>query len=116
MQFGGPTMELFANSYNNSKETTQEIKITSCAKLGYEIENITSIPIGRYNNNIYNNGTICTIAAPGFPGYDDEETTISVFGNLNYLNYDVTRFERGLRPVVIIPKSNFTYQIIEESE
>lgn len=110
MQSGGPTIELFANSYNNSKETTQKIKITSCTKMGYEIENITSTSIGTYNNNIYNNGTIHTIASPSFIF---EDLIIRIFGNLSYLNYDTIRYERGLRPVVIIPKANFTYQIIE---
>ena len=105
---GGPTIELFKNSYNESKETTKKIEITNCTEIGYDVQGILEI-LSDYNNGIYNNGKIWSLASPAVI-YED--MIISAFGNLSYLNFDTIDSSRGLRPMVIIPKSKFQYKII----
>ena len=54
---GGPTLELFMNSYNKSEETTNEIEITDCTSTGYSENTSSNWLLETYNNGIYNNGT-----------------------------------------------------------
>ena len=115
---GGPTLELFVNSYNKSEETVYDIEITGCNDTGYSSWNSTSGSVYNWleecNHDIYNNGENYWLASTG----DGNHLSIwqSNSGGGNIWSGMITVHTAGLRPVVIIPKSNFTYQIIEESE
>ena len=109
---GSPTLEVFINSYNKSKETAQEVEITDCTKIGYDRDPAYGLLLTEYNNGIYNNGTNSSwsLASPFNSGGS------VFFVNGEDLSNATIYISYGLRPVVIIPKANFTYQIIEESE
>ena len=110
---GGPTLELFKNSYNKSEETKNEIEITNCTSTGYSENTSSNWLLETYNNGIYNNGTgsYWWLASP------NSSYRINVFhvsgssGDLGSLNVE---YSRGLRPIVIIPKSKFQYKISPE--
>ncbi len=114
---GGPTLELFRNSYNatavqNSRPNQIEI---DCKIVGYEITSIENLSVD-YNNGIYNNGTSSKwwLASP-YGKFQFGSYMYYVSGNSNQFSNGVTSDEYGLRPVVIIPKSNFKYKIIPET-
>ena len=108
---GGPTLELFKNSYNNSEETSNEIEITICQKSGY----YTNASLGwlstDYNNGIYNNNTRWWLASPLYANSYYVFFVDGSFGNLSGISVSMNY---GLRPIVIIPKSKFQYKIMEE--
>ena len=111
---GGPTLELFMNSYNNSEETINEIKIRNCTSTGYSENTSNNWLLETYNNGIYNNGTgsYWWLASP-YGKYSDNYVFVvkEDDGDLYYY-YMANRM--GLRPIVIIPKSKFQYKIIPE--
>ena len=111
---GGPTLELFVNSYNKSEETTNKIEITDCTTIGYSENTETGWLSRDYNKGIYNNGSSYWWLSS--PNSRFRSHIFHVQTSLERLNSSNTPSSRGLRPMVIIPKSNFTYQIIEESE
>ena len=113
---GGPTLELFIKSYNaTSKQNAQEqeIKISSCNTTGYLYNKSSGWLSTRYGNGIYNNDG-WWLASP-YVNYQNNCIYI-VKGDEGYFSNNYVNQRNGLRPMVIIPKSNFTYQIIEESE
>ena len=112
---GGPTLELFINSYNNSEETSNIIEITSCDSVGYSENTGGNYILETYNNGIYNNGT-SSYWWLASPHSSNSNRIYYLEGSVGVLGRYIVSNSRGLRPVVIIPKSNFTYQIIEESE
>ena len=112
---GGPTLELFINSYNNSEETSNIIEITSCNSVGYSENTGGNYILETYNNGIYNNGT-SSYWWLASPHSSNSNRIYYLEGSVGVLGRYIVSNSRGLRPVVIIPKSNFTYQIIEESE
>ena len=113
---GGPTLELLMNSYNQSEETTNEIEITACTTMGYRQNTPTAEKwlSPEYNNGIYNNGisSYLWIASP-----HDYFSNGMIFmsGENGYLTSSAMNYALGLRPMVIIPKSEFKYQIISET-
>ncbi len=112
---GGPTLELFMNSYNNSEDTTNEIKITNCTSTGYSENTAPNWLSVDYNNGIYNNGSSSSwwLASP----YNDRYA-VGVFyvnGYPGILNYTTVSVPIELRPIVLIPKSEFQYQIVPET-
>ena len=114
---GGPTLELFMNSYNKSEETTNEIEITDCTSTGYSENTSGDWLLETFNNGIYNNGTgsYWWLASPRSGG----NIVFLVNGSSGYLDYSAvgssTAYSsRGLRPIVIIPKSKFQYKISPE--
>ena len=111
---GGPTLELFMNSYNKSEETTtNEIEITDCTSTGYSENTSGDWLLETFNNGIYNNGTgsYWWLASPRS---SDSYYVFYVSGRDGYLNYGNVYIGRGLRPIVIIPKSKFQYKISPE--
>ena len=116
---GGPTIELFRASFNATKEKRRnpstEISFTEVNGVGYlagtsgaylipgDIKGIYNIdsksscllasPVGTYNSNVYN-----------------------VDGSMGRLMGSVVYLDVVLRPIVIIPKSNFQYKILPESD
>ena len=111
---GGPTLELYINSFNESEETTEKINILNCTSTGYQQNTYLNMISKKYNNEIYNNGTDYWLASSFIGG--NVYFVGSYDGKLYGDNVVATSATYGLRPMVIIPKSNFTYQIIEESE
>ena len=115
---GGPTLELFMNSYNNSEETTNEIEITNCISTGYSQNTSSNWLLETYNNGIYNNGTgsYWYLASPSgdVNAHSYGSSVFSVCENDGYLYIGNTYSSFGLRPIVIIPKSKFQYKIIPE--
>ena len=110
---GGPTLELFMNSYNKSEETTNEIEITDCTSTGYSENTSGDWLLETFNNGIYNNGTgsYWWLASPS------SSTSSHVFlvdGDNGYLLIGNLYRGYGLRPIVIIPKSKFQYKISPE--
>ena len=110
---GGPTLELFMNSYNNSEETTRKIEITKCTSTGYDENTSKDWLLETYNNGIYNNGTgsYWWLASP------DRYYSNGVFyvvGRNGKLDSLYVYRSYGLRPIVIVPKSKFQYKIIPE--
>ena len=113
---GGPTLELFMNSYNNSEETTNEIKITNCTSTGYSENNAPNWLSVDYNNGIYNNGSSSYwwLASP-YDSYNNARDVFYVFGFGGFLYGVYVSYASGLRPIVLIPKSEFQYQIVPET-
>ena len=113
---GGPTLELFMNSYNNSEERTNEIKITNCTSTGYSENTAPNWLSVDYNNGIYNNGSSSYwwLASPINYG-GDAGRVFFVLGSGGYLFNDTVSYPYGLRPIVLIPKSEFQYQIVPET-
>ena len=115
---GGPTLELFMNSYNNSEETTNEIEITNCISTGYSQNTSSNWLLETYNNGIYNNGTgsYWYLASPSgdVNGHSYGSSAFHVSGDRGYLSSNYLNSGFGLRPIVIIPKSKFQYKIIPE--
>ena len=110
---GGPTLEVFINSYNKSQKTEREVTVSGS---GYATDP-SVYSISTVCNGIYNNGTNWWIVSPAYGGMDDYGGhMMCMFGNLNGMQPATISEEHGLRPMVIIPKANFTYQIIEENE
>ena len=113
---GGPTLELFKNSYNKSEETSNEIEIESCDSEGYSEDTSITWILETYNNGIYNNGknSYWWIASPCTYG-----GIFGVCGDLDIgggiLSYSIVYDSLGLRPIVIIPKAKFQYKIIPET-
>ena len=114
---GGPTLELFMNSYNKSEETTNEIEITDCTSTGYSENTSGDWLLETFNNGIYNNGTgsYWWLASP----YSNSDYVFNVNGSSGLLSYgsvnsSLVTYSRGLRPIVIIPKSKFQYKISPE--
>ena len=110
---GGPTLELFMNSYNNSEETSNEIEITNCTSTGYRPNTSSGWLLETYNNGIYNNGTNSYWGLASPSNYNSEYV-YRVIGYSGYLDYYSVRNSTELRPIVIIPKSKFQYKIIPE--
>ena len=110
---GGPTLELFKNSYNKSEETTNEIEITNCTSTGYSENTSSNWLLETYNKGIYNNGTgsYWRLASPGSL---ISHNMLGVNGGSGNLYDSSLSFGLGLRPIVIIPKSKFQYKIIPE--
>ena len=110
---GGPTLELFMNSYNKSEETKDEIEITDCTSTGYSEETSFNYLLETYNNGIYNNGTnsYWWLASPSSSSIN---RVCYVLGNEGILGRSIVSNSSGLRPIVIIPKSKFQYEIIPE--
>ena len=110
---GGPTLELFMNSYNKSEEITNEIKITDCTSTGYSENTSSNWLLETYNNGIYNNGTgsYWWLASPNS---SNSNGVFAVNGYYGSLNFNIVHGSGGLRPIVIIPKSKFQYKISPE--
>ena len=111
---GGPTIELFVNSYNATSilnSRPYQIEITNCTNEGY-VENASSGWISiEYNKGIYFSDGAIWVASPS-PNYGDPGMYfISSMGSLEGYN---ANYPASLRPVVIIPKDKFMYSIIEE--
>ena len=111
---GSPTLELYANSYNktsiaNSRE--HQIEITGCTSVGYSENTSSGWLSTEFNNGIYNNGSSSYwwLASPS--SYHSDHV-FHVYGNYGSLTYDYVNRSRGLRPIVIIPKSKFQYKIV----
>ena len=115
---GGPTLELFVNSYNKSTETVYDLEITGCDARGYLNCNSTSESgfdwLEECNHEIYNNGENYWLASTSWSNPLSMYQSYSEGGKI--FTGMISIHTAGLRPMVIIPKSNFTYQIIEESE
>ena len=107
---GGPTLELFMDSYNKSEETTNEIKITGCTSAGYSENTSSGWLSTEYNNGIYNNGSSSYwwLASPDSSG---NGYVLRVSGGSGNLSHAYATIDNGLRPIVIIPKSKFKYMI-----
>ena len=114
---GSPTLELYANSYNktsiaNSRE--HQIEITDCTSTGYSQNTSSGWLSTEFNNGIYNNGSssFWWLASP-----DSSSSTnvFSVYGYYGFLGNANVSSSRGLRPIVIIPKSKFQYKIVPET-
>lgn len=107
---GGPTLELFMDSYNKSEETTNEIKITGCTSAGYSENTSSGWLSTEYNNGIYNNGSSSYwwLASPDSSG---SYYVFRVSGGSGNLSHAYATISNGLRPIVIIPKSKFKYMI-----
>ena len=112
---GGPTLELFMNSYNNSEETTNEIKITNCTSTGYNENTAPNWLSVDYNNGIYNNGSSSYwwLASPS--RISNARFVVHVYGSDGSLYFSNVGNPNGLRPIVLIPKSEFQYQIVPET-
>lgn len=114
---GGPTLELFVNSYNATAEEEgrgDKINISAYESAGYSQQSGTWI-YREYNNGIYNNGADYWLTSPrkntGATGI------FYIQSEINLLNdKEITAENIGLRPVVIIPKSKFQYNILPEDE
>ena len=113
---GGPTLELFMNSYNNSEETTNEIKITNCTSTGYSENTAPNWLSVDYNNGIYNNGSSSYwwLASPR-NNIRSARLVVLVSGAGGDLGISDVSRAYGLRPIVLIPKSEFQYQIVPET-
>ena len=116
---GGPTLELFKNSYNKSEETKNEIEITNCTSTGYSENTSGDWLLETFNNGIYNNGTgsYWWLASPG--RYSSISNRVfHVSGDDGILGSNNVNYSYGLRPIVrpivIIPKSKFQYKISPE--
>ena len=114
---GGPTLELFINSYNaTAKENSRpnQIEITDCTTAGYEQNSDIDWILENYNKGIYNNGKDSDsqwwIASP-----DNTRSVVSMLGYDCYLLNTYVGSWNGLRPIVLIPKSEFKYQIVPET-
>ena len=114
---GGPTYELYANSYNktsiaNSRE--HQIVTTDCTSTGYREKTSAGWLSAEFNNGIYNNGrsSFWWLASPGVL---DKYQVLEVSGDSGYLYYGNVSSRNGLRPIVIIPKSKFQYKIVPET-
>ena len=114
---GGPTLELFMNSYNKTSianSIEHQIEITDCTSTGYSENTSSGWLSTEFNNGIYNNGSSSYwwLASPS------GTSSSSVFrvsgGNGGLYNYGVND-SYGLRPIVIIPKSKFQYKIVPET-
>lgn len=112
---GGPTLELFVNSYNATSIANSrpyQIEITDCTSSGYVQNTDSDWVLTDYNKGIYNNGTNsdCWIASPDNSGGN----LFSISVTNNCIEQIPVHHSHGLRPVVIIPKDKFIYSIIEE--
>ena len=114
---GGPTYELYANSYNktsiaNSRE--HQIEITDCTSTGYSENTSSGWLSTEFNNGIYNNGSSSYwwLASPRSSGSDN---VFRVDGFSGILLSTSVGGGNGLRPIVIIPKSKFQYKIVPET-
>ena len=98
---GSPTLELYANSYNKTS-------------IGYSENTSSGWLSTEFNNGIYNNGSSSYwwLASPN--GYGSSNVFV-VDGSSGYLNIFSVSAGRGLRPIVIIPKSKFQYKIVPET-
>ena len=114
---GSPTLELYANSYNktsiaNSRE--HQIEITDCTSTGYSENTFSGWLSTEFNNGIYNNGS-SSYWWLASPGGSLSNGVVNVYGNDGSLTRGNVSGSRGLRPIVIIPKSKFQYKIVPET-
>ena len=114
---GGPTLELLKNSYNatsiaNSRE--HQILITTCTTYGYDQNTTDDWLLNEYNNGIYGSKTTSNwwIASPRAYGVGGDVFFVNSY--IEYLQFISTKGSNGLRPIVLIPKTNFQYEIISE--
>ena len=111
---GSPTLELFMKSYNATSRINSrlhEIKITSCTTIGYTQNTEEGWLSSEYNNGIYNGiDSDWWIASTG----PAEGNMLRVDANNECLGVYGISTNLDIRPVVIIPKSDFQYSIIEE--
>ena len=114
---GGPSLELLINSF---KATSKQNSVTSfsydnCTDLGYSLETmkISGALNPNYNKGIYNNNEDIAIASPrDISGMFNNLFLIdSDLNSLNSLNPKNNSSNTKIRPVVLIPKDKFKYEI-----
>ena len=114
---GSPTLELYANSYNktsiaNSRE--HQIEIIDCTSIGYSENTSSGWLSTEFNNGIYNNGS-SSYWWLASPLSISSGGVFAVSGSNGDLINNSVFSSRGLRPIVIIPKSKFQYKIVPET-
>ena len=118
---GGPSIELFAQSFNRTAATrstsnTLKIKIETN---GYRCENYSAILSSSYNNGIYFKNELVWIASPGFTLLKADEGFMGTCLSKDFrmpANSNVYTDEAFLRPIVCISTDDFNknYDFIEE--
>ena len=110
---GSPTFELYINSFNSTAEsngTTSRIDKT-CTEVGYSFIYSKNTLLSSYNNGIYNNSTLCFLASPNSTS---NNRMITIYGATSSFTNNTVDQNRGLRPVVIIPRDSFTFKILND--
>ena len=115
---GGPTIELFINSFNatvGKNYPDRRIRFKYVTRNGYLIENNSLSK--NDNKGIYSIDGISYwwTASPGLDVYNErrDDDGCAVRGS-NVGFSGIEGYSRGLRPVVIIQKSKFNYEILPE--
>ena len=110
---GGPTLELFRNSFNATAKTRKYpdgmVNFTEVNEYGYIYDYSNPTQIAEEDNKGIYYGCYC-LASPS--GEDDWDMFFTCYGGISSGNPSDN--PTGVRPVVLIPKDKFEYKILPQ--